>query len=163
MPAPSRISTDLPRPSSIGYEAKRVELHGNERNMSERIRHRAPSSEEPAVETAFSANDGPVPGGMAMPGRAPLFAPEEFRNTFSESLQRMLDLGTWLPGEDLARLYETLEAEIKQALSHESGALATIRRTVLPRIATRPNAPREAGVYRVTADQIARVHRSILF
>jgi hypothetical protein len=115
------------------------------------------------VETAFSPTDGPVPDRVTVTGDARLVAPDEFRATFGESLAQTLDLRTWRPGEDLASLYETLEAEVKRALAHEGDAVATIRRTVLPRIAGRPRAPAEAGVYRVTPDQIARAHRAILF
>jgi hypothetical protein len=130
--------------------------------MDTRKRGGIDSREEHPVETAYPAGDDPTPDQPVVDDPR-LFAPEEFRATFGETLAQTLDLGTWLPGEDLARLYETLETEIKTALSHESAALATIRRTILPRIAARPNAPAEAGVYRVTAEQIAHVHRAILF
>lgn len=118
---------------------------------------------ERSEETGVSTVDGPVPGQPASAGDGRLVAPEEFYATFGETLAQTLDLSSWLPGEDLARLYETLETEVKRALAHEEGAAAAIRRSVLPRIAGRPQAPPEAGVYRVTAEQIAWAHRAILF
>ncbi|MEA2531415.1 MAG: hypothetical protein QOG89_3059 [Thermomicrobiales bacterium] len=105
---------------------------------------------------ASSEPDRPAEG-------ARLFRESEFQATFGESLAQTLDLRTWLPGDDLAQLYQALEAEVTQTVTHESGLVATIRQRILPRLATRPNAPRAAGVYRVTPDEIAHAHHAILF
>lgn len=87
----------------------------------------------------------------------------EFAATFGESLSRTLDLRTWRLGDDLAELYTILEAEVVAAMTQESETAVTIRQKVLPLIAGRPLAPEASGVYRVTPDEIAEVHRSILF
>jgi hypothetical protein len=100
---------------------------------------------------------------MDRPGSEPLFARDEFQATFGESLTRTLDLRTWLPGDDLARLYQELETEVMETVTHESGIVATIQREILPRLAGRPNAPAGAGVYRVSAEEIAHAHHVILF
>src|SRR5690349_13813183 len=100
---------------------------------------------------------------MERPVSAPLFARDEFQATFGESLARTLDLRTWLPGDDLAQLYQALETEVRETVTHESGVVATIRRDILPRLAGRRNAPDGAGVYRVAAEEIAHAHHAILF
>ena len=43
----------------------------------------------------------------------------EFAVAFGEALHHTLDLDTWQPGENLAALYERLEAEIDRALRQE--------------------------------------------
>ncbi|HEY8447893.1 MAG TPA: hypothetical protein VIL01_12375 [Thermomicrobiales bacterium] len=91
-----------------------------------------------------------------------LLADEAFQKAFGEPLARTLDLETWLPGEDLARLYDRLESEVKNALAHEDSVLATIRRDVLPMIRPRPHVP-VAGVFRVSPEDIARAHKLVLF
>jgi hypothetical protein len=88
---------------------------------------------------------------------------DRFCDAFGEPIERTLDLTTWLPGEDLASLYQKLEAEVKTAIAHESSVLRTIRQTVLPIIGNRDNAPKEAGVFRATPAQIERTHHAILF
>ncbi len=92
-----------------------------------------------------------------------LMRDDAFLAAFGEPLSRTLDLETWLPGEDLQRLYERLEHEVKDALSYEDAVLRTIRRTVLPRIETNERLKGVAGVYRASAETIARVHRLVLF
>lgn len=88
---------------------------------------------------------------------------DEFREEFGEPLERTLDLETWRPGEDLGELYGQLEAQVTAALAEEAPVRAQIRASVFPRIVDHAGAPRGAGVYQATADQIAHVHRTVLF
>ncbi|GIW04410.1 MAG: hypothetical protein KatS3mg059_1030 [Thermomicrobiales bacterium] len=117
----------------------------------------ATPAENPSPPTAQVRPVPPAPGDQR------LMADDAFQAAFGEPLSRTLDLETWLPGEDLQRLYERLEQEVKGALSYEDAALRTIRSHVLPRLAHNPHLREEAGVYRVSAEDIARVHRLVLF
>lgn len=86
-----------------------------------------------------------------------------FEQAFGEPLTRVLDLASWGPGEDLAALYRRLEREVGEALDVEDRVRAGIRTEILPRLATRPQAPAGAGVFRVTPQQVERVHKGLLF
>jgi hypothetical protein len=95
--------------------------------------------------------------------KSPMTSSDDFESPFGEQRERTLDLATWHPGEDLARLYEKLEAEVKTALAQESSLFRVIRREVLPKLADRNGAPSGAGVYRAKLAEIERTHRAILF
>lgn len=88
---------------------------------------------------------------------------DEFRDMFGEPLARTLDLATWRPGEDLGELYGQLEAQVTAALADEAPLRAQIRASVFPRIGDYRGAPRDAGVYQATVDDIAHVHHAVLF
>jgi hypothetical protein len=107
----------------------------------------------------------------AMASRRPLdlreesetILPDEYAAAYGEELSRTLDLDTWQSGDELARLYEQLEAEVQEAVRREDETRARIRQIVFPRLRNRAGAPREAGVYQTTTDQIERAHRGYLF
>lgn len=86
-----------------------------------------------------------------------------FRQAFGESVASALDLNTWQPGPNLQDLYERLEAEVQKAVGEERSFRSRTRAMVLPKLRTRPEAPPGAGVYQVTMDQLARVHKGLLF
>lgn len=114
---------------------------------------------EPEPEAGGSASGAAVP-----PSQEPvLFGAEEFRAAFGEPLAQALDLDTWQTGENLAALYDRLETEVKEAVRQEDRIRERVRRDVFPRLATRPHAPREAGLYRAPVEEIERVHRGLLF
>ena len=87
---------------------------------------------------------------------------DEFERAFGEPLRHTLDLNTWNQGEDLASLYLRLEREVAEALGQEDRAAARIRADVLPKLATLARVP-FAGHFRVTTEQVERVHRGLLF
>lgn len=87
----------------------------------------------------------------------------EIETAFGESLSKMLDIETWLPGEDLASMYSRLEAEVEQAVRQESRIRERIRQEVFPRLEKRPGAPAHAGVFRATIADIEKIHRGLLF
>jgi hypothetical protein len=87
----------------------------------------------------------------------------EFRERFGEDLRRALDIDTWLPGEDLATVFDRLDAEVRTAVERESVILAAIRQHIFPELGTYPAAPRGAGVYTAAPETLARIHRGLLF
>ncbi|HEY3078566.1 MAG TPA: hypothetical protein VGM69_01530 [Chloroflexota bacterium] len=88
---------------------------------------------------------------------------DEFRKSFGEGLQETLDLSTWSAGEDLARLYARLADEVRDAVAREEVVRGTIRAQIFPRIASRPGAPKGAGVYAAGLDSLGKIHRGLLF
>lgn len=89
--------------------------------------------------------------------------PAAIERAFGEPLARILDPASWSTDAGLAELYERLHVEIRDAIRLEDLALPGIRHLVLPRLRQRPGAPPGAGVYRVTPEEIERVHRGLLF
>jgi hypothetical protein len=88
---------------------------------------------------------------------------DEFKTAFGEPLERTLDLETWHRGENLADLYGRLEEEIAGAVRQEDAMRERVRQIVFPRIGKVKGAPKCAGVYKATVEQIEKVHRGLLF
>lgn len=89
--------------------------------------------------------------------------PQAYASAYGEPLSVTLNIDSWQTGGDLEGLYQRLEAEIEGAVQFENAQRETIRREVLKQIRTRPGAPRGAGCYRATTDDLRRVHHSLLF
>src|SRR5579864_9229267 len=81
-----------------------------------------------------------------------------FERAFGEPLAGLLDLDTWLPGEDLGALYGRLREEVAAAVAQEERIYGGIRRSVLPRLVERTGPP-EAGVFRASVADLERIHR----
>ncbi len=89
---------------------------------------------------------------------------DQFRAAFGESVESPLDIDTWLPGEDLAAMYATLEREVAQAVEQEGRVRERIRSELFPAVFRHPQAPKGlAGCYRVEVAQLEQVHRGLLF
>lgn len=88
---------------------------------------------------------------------------DEFHSHFGETLDQALDLDTWDRGENLANLYGRLENEIAAAVKQEDRVRERVREEVFPRISSRPGAPKCAGVYGSSVEQVEKVHRGLLF
>ncbi len=89
--------------------------------------------------------------------------PNEVHAKFGEPLENILDLSTWQQGDDLSESYTRLEKEIQEAVEQEERVGGEVRRRVLPLIYNRPNAPKGAGLYAATVEQIQWTHRQMLF
>lgn len=103
-----------------------------------------------------------------MPGGNPhddleLFGDEDFRTAFGEDLSATLDLGTWTDGFDVESVMARFRREIAEALAKEERLRAVIKDSLLHRIARRPGAPEEAGVYPVRPDELSTTHEGLLF
>src|SRR5260370_39599297 len=89
--------------------------------------------------------------------------PQTYASAYGEPLSHTLNIDSWETGGDLEGLYQGLEAEIESAVQFENAQREIIRREVLKQLRTRPGAPRGAGCYRATTDDLRRVHHSLLF
>jgi len=92
-----------------------------------------------------------------------LVSAQEFEQDFGEPLAQILDLDTWNDGSDLRAVFEQLDREIGAALLEEDGFRAEVRKRVFPLIAKRPNAPKEAGVFRAARRQLLDAQMKVLF
>jgi hypothetical protein len=88
---------------------------------------------------------------------------DEFQAAFGEPVERTLDLGTWLAGEDLASMYQNLEQEVAGAVKQEGRIRERIRSELFPRAFKHPQAPEQAGCYKVDVAMLERIHRGLLF
>ncbi|MBY0459701.1 MAG: hypothetical protein K2V38_20470 [Gemmataceae bacterium] len=88
---------------------------------------------------------------------------EAFRAFFGEPLEAAFDLATWHPGTDLVREYARVEREIALAVEAETEHQLQVRERVLPRLPYLECAPPEAGLYEVSARDIAAVQHGLLF
>jgi hypothetical protein len=108
--------------------------------------------------------DLPVPeeidGGVSP---IPHMSPNEYLAAHGEELTQTLDLSTWRAGADLTEMYERLEREVADAVREEREVQKQIRSEIFPHIVARPGAPKGAGVYEVTPQNLEAVHRKLLF
>jgi hypothetical protein len=89
--------------------------------------------------------------------------PSAFETDFGESLAAVLDIGTWSTGEDLGEMYERISTEVEAAVRQEARVRNPLRSRLLPQIGKAASAPRGAGVFRASVDDLVRVHRGLLF
>ncbi len=90
-------------------------------------------------------------------------SPEEYRQGFGEELSDTLDLRHWLPGRDLGQEYARIVEEVRAAVEQEDDVHRAIREEVHPKLAWVAGAPKGAGRHEVSVEEIAEVHRGLLF
>jgi hypothetical protein len=105
---------------------------------------------------------------VSVPGVAPDDEPppvddDEFEKAFGESLAEALDVDTWELGQNLLELYARMEREVEEAVQQEGELRERIREVVFPRLSRRPGAPKDAGVRQAHVEDVAKVHRGLLF
>lgn len=103
---------------------------------------------------------GDQPGELAPP---PEIDSHEFEVSFGEPLDRTLDLETWDDGKDLNAIFAKLDEEVSQALTQEDELRKQVRKVLFPMIASRPNAPKGAGVFKATRKQLQDTQVNVLF
>jgi hypothetical protein len=87
---------------------------------------------------------------------------DEYGKYLGEPLSSILDLETWVNKDDPSEIYERMETEIGEAIEQEERMNRQIRQEILPRLATRPNAPKGAGIYKVSSAQLRQAHNRYL-
>jgi hypothetical protein len=80
--------------------------------------------------------------------------PDEFVASFGEPLARLLDPRAWRPGLDLLAEYARVEAEIADAVRHETDQAARVRDHIFPKL---------PAVEAIPAADIEATHRGLLF
>lgn len=88
---------------------------------------------------------------------------DEFQAAFGESVDQTLDIDTWRLGEDLADMYAKLEREVADAVKQGGRIRERIRSELFPRAFEHPQAPENAGCYKVDVSTIEQIHRGLLF
>ena len=91
--------------------------------------------------------------------------PDAFADAFGEPIRHVLDLNTWNEGHDLATLYDRLNQMVSESVAQEKRTRDPIRQLIFPRLRNGNDrfAPKNAGLYKVTPEQIAEIHRGLLF
>jgi hypothetical protein len=94
-----------------------------------------------------------------------IFDAAEFHTATGDRIEKVLDLNTWHGSDDLTALYARLDESVRRAVGREDAIRADIRKRIFPRLrdTTYADAPPSAGVTEVTVDEIAKVHRGLLF
>jgi hypothetical protein len=87
----------------------------------------------------------------------------EFEAAHGESLAKVLDLDTWMAGEDLLAAYSRLQQEVAEAVSQEDSQRKIVRQVVFDKLHQAPGAPYNAGVYQAKTGDLERVHKGLLF
>ena len=87
----------------------------------------------------------------------------EFEAAHGESLAKVLNLDTWMAGEDLLAAYGRLQQEVAEAVSQEDSQRKVVRQIVFDRLHRVPGAPHNAGVYQAKPSDLERVHKGLLF
>jgi hypothetical protein len=87
----------------------------------------------------------------------------QFERDFGETLLQAVDLESWNVGGDLGREYERIEVEVREAVRRETAVQKTIREQVFPKLHERTKKPRMGGRFAVTVDDLAAVHKGLLF
>lgn len=89
--------------------------------------------------------------------------PGEFEAQLGEPLEQVLDRQTWRQGDQLDQTYARLEAEVREGLDQEARISAEIVRRVLPLISHRTNAPKGAGRFKASLNEVKWLHSHLLF
>src|SRR5437868_3586652 len=95
-------------------------------------------------------------------GPAPASA-GDFRESFGEGLEQVLDVNSWQSGRDLAQEYERIESEVREAVAREDEYQRHTRAVVFPKLFDPAAAPPGGGVYDANRDVLRLIQRSLLF
>jgi hypothetical protein len=100
------------------------------------------------------------PGELAAP---PVIDSQEFEVGFGEPLDRTLNLDTWNDGRDLSAIFAQLDEEVSQALAQEDDLRKQVRKVLFPMISSWSHAPKGAGVFQATRQQLENTQVNVLF
>lgn len=87
---------------------------------------------------------------------------DEYARATGETLAQTLDLKRWKKGVEAFADYERHEAEIHEAQSISNEVRETIRNVIFPELPKLERAPKDAGVWQLTQDDVATVHKNVL-
>lgn len=112
-----------------------------------------------------SANDSASPvTASARPPTRPTPEPTaaDFRGSFGEELNHVLDVAKWRLGNDLAEEYPRIEGEVREALAQEDDDRRRIRTEIFPKLMDPASAP-GCGVFKSDMNVLRLIHRGLLF
>ena len=112
-------------------------------------------------QIARAEEGGSQPSSVA--GEPVALSGSEYEVAHGEKLATTLDLDTWRAGADLVQMYEKLAGEIEIAVRQETLMQQRIRKEIFPFLKTRPGAPKTAGVWRASVEDLERTHSTLLF
>jgi hypothetical protein len=92
-----------------------------------------------------------------------LVSAKAFEDQFDENILHTLAVERWRLGNDLEQEYKRIEQEVREADKFETAKEKEIREELLPRLAALPNMPKNAGKHETSPENIASVHRGLLF
>jgi hypothetical protein len=87
---------------------------------------------------------------------------EEYLRITGETLGQTVDLTRWKKGIEALKDYDRLESEVSAADSISAEVRKAIRETVFPAIRQAQEAPKSAGVWRLTPQDIEQTQRDVL-
>src|SRR5882672_6832648 len=87
---------------------------------------------------------------------------DEYLRITGETLGQTVDLSRWKKGIEALKDYDRLESEVSAAESISAEVRKAIRETVFPAIAQAHQAPRSAGVWRLTQKDVEQTQRDVL-
>lgn len=109
-----------------------------------------------------SDGTGPaLPGESGTPADEPI-SPDKYTSLTGESLGSTLDINTWEGGVRALQAFERLEREI-EAAEKVSDDLRKVIRSKIFRLIESNGGPRDAGVWKVTPDDLKKAQRDVLF
>lgn len=121
------------------------------------------NGDPPSISSNERAQAQPITPALDDAELAELVGDQDYGEAFGENLAQTLDLDTWATGLDWEGAIARLKTEIRSAVEREEALRRLVRDELLPRIGTLPTAPKEAGVYRTTPDELTKVHEGLLF
>lgn len=130
-----------------------------------RSRKQNPPESNQTVTTSVPPSTPSQPLTSDQPGDltpAPLVSDQDFEQGFDEPLERTLDLDSWNDGRDLNAIFDRVDKEVSEALFQEDALRAEVRKDLFPIIATRPRAPKQAGVFQATRQQLVETQLRVL-
>ena len=103
-----------------------------------------------------------LPVEEAVPDDQVVIAADQYSSLTGESLGSTLDLNTWEAGIRALQTFERLEKEIAEAEKLSDDLRRAVRAQIFSLIAS-SGAPKGAGVYRATIDEVRETQRNVLF
>jgi hypothetical protein len=95
-------------------------------------------------------------------GEGRFIGDEDYREGFSEELERTLDMNSWMLGYDLEKLIADIRQHVTSASEGEEVVRATIRGKIFPKLRDQTRLD-EAGVYEAQVDRLRLVFEGLLF
>jgi hypothetical protein len=88
---------------------------------------------------------------------------DEVAAHLGETLEALLNFDSWSDSDNLGAIYSRLENQVQEAVNQQGRVNHQLYRRVLPLLASRPSAPKGAGLYQVSLEELKWTHHNLLF